>query len=95
MIVNGKLVLDSEIWQNTLTPAEAAAMERAYQAQRLETRRRIDTKFTRSASPQKIYRNQQGPVTHKTDLRKRAFAEQTELLELQLKQKRLLHLILE
>jgi hypothetical protein len=62
MIVNGKVVLDSEIWVNLLTPERAAAAERAYQATRREERRRIDAKFTRSA-PQKVYCNRPAQAT--------------------------------
>jgi hypothetical protein len=38
--------LPSEIWVNLLTPERAAAIERSYQEQRREQRRRIDAKFT-------------------------------------------------
>ena len=61
MIVNGKVVLDSEIWVNLLTPERAAAAERAYQATRREERRRMDAKFTRSAP--KVYRNRPAQAT--------------------------------
>jgi hypothetical protein len=93
MIVNGRVVLDSEIWVDLLTPERIEELERAYQANRREERRRIDAKFTRSASAQKVYRNQ--PVnTHKTDLTKRTLDEQKELLSIQLRQEGLLHFIL-
>lgn len=96
MIVNGRVVLDSEIWVNLLTPERAAEMNRAYDEKRRIERRRIDAKFARSASsPKKIYRNRPAQVTYPTNLRKRALAEQAELLELQLNQERLLHFILE
>jgi hypothetical protein len=37
--------LPSEIWVNLLTPERAAAIERSYQEQRREERRRIDARF--------------------------------------------------
>ena len=44
MIVNGRSA--SEIWVNLLTPERAAELNRAYEQQRREERRRIDDRFT-------------------------------------------------
>lgn len=96
MIVNGKVVLDSEIWVNLLTPERAAEMNRAYDEKRRIERQFIDAKFARSvSSPKKIYRNPPVQITQRTNFAARALQEQAELMELELKQTRLLHFILE
>ena len=45
MIVNGRVVLDSEIWINALTPERAAELERDFQAKRSAERIRVDARF--------------------------------------------------
>jgi hypothetical protein len=45
MIVNGRLVHDSEIWVNALTPERIVEIERNFQAKRREERGRIDSRF--------------------------------------------------
>ena len=95
MIVNGRFAAD-EIWVNLLTPERIEAAERAYQAQRRETRRRIDAKFQsrsvvkRFAQPTMRF-NRPSPAAFSALKRQEREIEQTIVAN----QKRLLDFILE
>jgi hypothetical protein len=62
MIVNGKFT--EVCWQNTLTPERAAAIERDYQANRREERRRIDARFAPRTDAERRSQKFSAPPKH-------------------------------